>query len=788
MAPTGRPTTPDGGAVERVDQIVFRWDGANDSGTTGFGPVAWSGGRDEAEAMFRRARTALRASGEEVRPALIRLQGRTRAMLIRRIPWTDPGGGASTICHALVGRAELLEPTVCLGLHDWTWEGSGLPLARVRGALPHVREEDLIGATDDGLYALDFRLARAEGELVGATAELLRRPNGRFTFLDERGDTALPVLWGLYGLFGEVVGPRWTFATHDTAELPDLRFVFVGRWAGAASRNTDRQRSDPRERVGDEAESVAARLVAHHLRDVADGESRRYAVGLALRAARRRHPDASLLGLVRTALDDLDHDRGRNGGRNGGRERERERSAPPGTPTARTPGSSGPSGPSGSSGSSVPLGGSSGPSGSSVPLGGSSGSSGRSPVLGGGAVGRGHAPRPGDLAPAVEPDDQWDGPVAEAVGPSPYGSAAAAGSEGDGRQSGRGLGSVLGVPARNRRGPAGGARRGVRRHSGLEERLARSWAPDDVRAAAARATDAELLAALRERRPRAVTMLLVAEIHRRLPRWGRPLRRELCDLVIGEEYFVIRRHPEERVAPERRAADAADLHDWAVRPLLAGKNADDAAPARLAEVLLRFATTTDPAMQAAFRAIVRGRSGLPEPVWRDLVLAALPEGRRSLAASPEPARSGSPRPDRAPGGEPRRAAPPHPGSPPPQRAPSRENPRPTGAADPGKPRPAAPPPPRTAPARKAADPRDPARADTRGPARPAPGTRDPAPTRPASGTRHPDDGPPTRTTLPASPSGAPGSEHSKHGWLTFALLGTVLVLLVTLVVVIVASA
>ncbi|MFD0371711.1 hypothetical protein [Streptomyces sp. NPDC127114] len=775
--PTGRPTPPDGGAVERVDQIVFRWDGANDSGTTGFGPVAWSGGRDEAEAMFRRARTALRASGEEVRPALIRLQGRTRAMLIRRIPWTDPGGGASTICHALVGHAEVLEPTVCLGLHDWTWEGAGLPLARVRGPLPRVREEALVDATDDGLHALDFRLARAEDELVGATAELLRRPRDRFTFLDERGDSALPVLWGLHGLFGEVVVPRWTFATHDTAELPDLRFVFVGRWAGAASRNTDRRRSDPRERLGDEAESVAAGLVAHHLRDVADDESRRYAVGLALRAAHRRHPDASLLALARTALGDLDHDRGRSGERE--RDRDRDRPAAPGAPGARPSGSSGPSGFPGSSGSSGSPG--------------SSGSAGRSPVLGGGPAGRGHAPRPEEAAPPAEPDDRWDGHVTEAVGPSPYGSAAAARPEGGGQQSGRGgLGSVLGGPVRNRRGPGGGGRRTLRGHSGLEERLARSWVPDDVRGAAARATNGELLAALRERRPRGVTMLLVAEIRRRIRRWDRPLRRELCDLVIDEEYFVIRRHPEERVAPERRAADAADLHEWAVRPLLTGRNADEAAPARLAEVLIRFATTTDPAMQAAFRAIVAGGSGLPEPVWRELVLAALPEGRRPTAAGPEPARPGSPRPQRAPAREPHGAA-----AREPHGAPARE---PHGATGTQPPYPAGPAPRSAGPQPQRAPSHDPhhlaGAQPQRAPGREHPrpeatrptsdgGARIPAPSRPAPDPRRPDDGPTTRTTVPAAPS---GSGHAKDGWLTFALLGTVLVLLVTLVVVIVASA
>ncbi|MFF9069574.1 hypothetical protein ACF09E_29920 [Streptomyces sp. NPDC014891] len=289
-----------------VDQIVFRWDSENLTGNTGFGPVAWSGPREEAENLFRTSGTVLRASGEETRPALIRLQRRSEVMLIHRTLFKDADGGASVLCHALVGSPELLEPATCLGLHAWDWEGAAMDGARVRGQLPVIPEHVLVPATGRGQGRLDSALEHAEAELVGMVAELLRHPEERFTILDERGDTAGPVLWGLHSMFGALTGRRWTFATHDTAELTALRFVFVGRWAGAASRNADRRRVDPRERVGDRAEEVAARLVHHHLRGVAEEEGREYAVGSALHGASSAVRGLSLLETSVRALDVLD--------------------------------------------------------------------------------------------------------------------------------------------------------------------------------------------------------------------------------------------------------------------------------------------------------------------------------------------------------------------------------------------------------------------------------------------------------------------------------------------------
>ncbi|MFF3607061.1 hypothetical protein ACFYX3_25910, partial [Streptomyces sp. NPDC002463] len=289
-----------------LDQIVFRWDSENLTGNTGFGPVAWSGARDETEALFQVSGPVLRAAGDETRPALIRLRRRDYVVLVRRVPFMDADGRTSVLCHALVGAPALLGPAVCLGLHRWDWDGATAANAtRARGRLPVVPAEAVVPpASRRGLVELDRLLPYASDELVGAVAEFLRHPDDLFTVLDERGDTACPVLWGLHSMLGALTKRPWTFATHDTLELPSLRFAFVGRWSGAASRNTERRRVDPRERCGDRAEEVAARLVRHHLWELEE-KGRDRVVGRALRTAATTY-GGPLLDAATRAADHLD--------------------------------------------------------------------------------------------------------------------------------------------------------------------------------------------------------------------------------------------------------------------------------------------------------------------------------------------------------------------------------------------------------------------------------------------------------------------------------------------------
>lgn len=612
-----------------VDQIVFRWDSENLTGSTGFGPVAWSGPREEAENLFRTSGPVLRASGEETRPALIRLQRRADVMLIRRTPFADADGGTSVLCHALVGSPSLLEPAVCLGLHAWNWEGTELNAAEARGRLPVVPEDVLVPATGRGQGELDRILAYADEELTGAVAELLRHPDERFTVLDERGDTACQVLWGLHSMFGTLTDRRWTFATHDTVELPALRFVFVGRWSGAASRNTERRRVDPRERIGDAAEEIAARLVRHHLQGVAEGEGGEYAVGSALHAASsaRRGP---LLETATRALAALD---GRAGS--------------PTTPTAPTA----PHVPAQAAGLTgrnpwAPAPGFPGPT--------------ERPDLWFRPDPRPAPPGSGPTAvagavpqsePKPEPESQVD-PAPEpmpvptpepAPEPVPEPTPAPRSHEGRALRTGPPEPShrpgadpyprpVLPQVAPEWTGPSAAPGRSWPRvrgrekdvETGLVHKLSAARTVEEARGLVERAGSRELLAALGRPQAYVVLTLLLGEVARRLPSWEHPLRRELCAEVLGQDLWAVA-PPGAEADPsdppeEQRAANAAELHLWAVRPVLAG---GDGPVGTVAALLSRLRTSPAPSAREAFWLIVDGeRPGLPEVVWVTLLKEA----------------------------------------------------------------------------------------------------------------------------------------------------------------------
>ncbi|MEV8588231.1 hypothetical protein AB0424_14990 [Streptomyces sp. NPDC051180] len=717
-----------------ADQIVFRWDSENLSGSTGFGPVAWSGPREEVENLFRISGPVLRATGDETRPALIRLQRTAGVMLIRRAPFTDAGGGTSVLCHALVGSADLLTPSTCLGLHAWDWEGAAaIDAARVRGRLRPVPEEALGSeAVGRGLGGLERRLPDVAGELVGVVAEFLRHPTERFTVLDERGDTAYPVLWGLHGMFGGTTKRRWTFATHDTVELTELRFVFVGRWSGAASRNTDRRRVDPGDRYGDRAEAVATGLVHHHLRAVAEGQEYAVAGTLHATASARR---GTLLDTAARALDTLDRRTGDPGPRtpppvaaprtppapgpardHRPPEPEEPDHRPPGVdrPDRRPPDVGGPDHrPSGVDRSGRPPADRDDegpwppreanpyvPSPPSAPERGSEANpyvpvtrpaperaptapdrpptrptdrpptppdrsptppdrpptppdrsptaSDRSPASAGPPPAAPErptsppAPAPLAPAPAPGPDPLAPAPVATAPAPgaapagpeeahrpvSPAGAApggvagdayprpvlpgVAAEWTGPGRERGRPWARVRG------KGKEGEA------ETGLVHKLPTARDGEEARELVERAGSRELLDVLPRPLEYPVLTALLQEIGRRLPAWEHPLRRELCEVVLARELWAVAppgagAHPPEP-PQEQRAANAAELYRWAVRPLLGG---GDARLGAVAALLSQLRTSPEPSARETFWLIVDGdRPGLPEAVWLTLLKEA----------------------------------------------------------------------------------------------------------------------------------------------------------------------
>ncbi|MFF0478101.1 hypothetical protein [Streptomyces sp. NPDC004284] len=629
-----------------ADQIVFRWDSENPTGNTGFGPVAWSGPREDAENVFRLYGPVLRATGDETRPALIRLRERASVVLIRRAPFKDADGRTSVLCHALVGAPGLLDPAVCLGLHAWTWEGAAaVDLTEVRGGrLPAVRKEVLVPAAGRGQRELDARLPYVAEELVGTVAEFLRHPGERLTVLDERGDTTHPVLWGLHSMLHSTFKGPWTFATHDTLELASLRFAFVGRWSGAASRNTERHRVDPRERCGDRAEEIAARLVHHHLEDVSDG-TRDQLIARVLHATASTHRTSLLDAASRTAdrLDALtphaskpptSRSRDRSGpdprdqaapdprGQVGPDPRDRSGPGGRGAPDPRRPGSpgAGRSDPRGSQHPAAP-----GPSWFSTPGPAPAPAPDPDPVVRSGGAGPVERTVPPDTRdepvrdPVPEPvrtPEPPPAPVAppvpttrpEPVPPPPYAP------------------PVLPAVEPQWTGPGKGAGRPRRREAetSLVHKLRDVRSVEEARELVGVGGDRELLDALRRQQAYAVVTVLLGEVARRLPSWGHGLRRELCTVVIGRELWAVgpsaARGGSEEPSEDLRAVNAAELHRWAVRPLLGG---GDVPVGAVATLLSRLHASPEPSAWKTFWLIVDGeRPGLPDAVWLHLLKEA----------------------------------------------------------------------------------------------------------------------------------------------------------------------
>ncbi|CAL9563200.1 hypothetical protein [Streptomyces sp. enrichment culture] len=631
-----------------TDQIVFRWDTDNLSGTTGFGPVAWSCAPETADAVFRSTAPLLRATGEATAPALLRLESGDRVLLVRRAPWREAGGRAGTVCHALMGPAPVLDPATCLGLYDWSWKGGDLPLAEVRGVLPPVPESALLPAADSGQRHLTGGLAGVGRELVGAVAEFLRHRNAGFTFLDPSGDAACRVLWGLYGIFGGYHPRRWTFATHDTAESERLRFVFVSRWTGETSGSGARRRSDPAERYGDRAESVAERLVRHQLRE-------EYEVGAALQRAADHHRATRsgplpLLDLAESALSALPP-----------APRPRRAPAPPpaqapgrdrhGTADERAPYGP-PAGP-----------GASGPEAGPDPYGAGSRPDPHDPGAGRDPYGAGAGPDPYGAGTRPDPHRPGEGRGAYPPGPDPgpHGPGAApAGAPADGRpRAGGGAApGPLGAPADTPHASAATPRQSLPVRVVAPEwpvpsedpPRARGWRDRRGGSSHRRGrADEELLRALRAGGGYGTLTALVTDAAERWPSWGREQRAALCSVLLDQELYVTDRAGAGMPGDEVRAANAVSLYHWAVRPLLD----DPALAARVTELLPRLYAGPYRAARAAVDQIARGRApGLPEPAWQALF--------RSATRTPP-----TPRRPPAPARQPRPPAPGDAGAPPP---------------------------------------------------------------------------------------------------------------------------
>lgn len=262
---------------ESVHQVVFRWQGNTDGGRTGIAPVAYSCERDRAWLLYEELSTLLRVDGGPDRRSLVRTTVSTgEVVLIHRRPGAEPGGRATTDCHALVGsRTQLASlPSIALAISEWP-----LPAAGGTGLDP-VTMDWLQARWRAAGEKIQSRMPTLAPQLTEVVAAVLRAPTNRLSVRDGMLDDpahhnmAPALLWGLHEIFGRRFAPDLTFATYDTTDDNGLRFVFVPEWRARATDDprlsritlyTDGAavRSEP-----DGATEPAEALVRHYLREL----------------------------------------------------------------------------------------------------------------------------------------------------------------------------------------------------------------------------------------------------------------------------------------------------------------------------------------------------------------------------------------------------------------------------------------------------------------------------------------------------------------------------------------
>jgi hypothetical protein len=276
----GGPTGP------HVDQVVFRWTGNRSARGAGISAVAYSCGAAEARDLADALAPVLRVGRGDGRTSYARVRNGGRAVVLRRTSEPDAQGRDCTMCHALVGPAELLRTQYCLGLGD-RW-----PLGERDGAAPGPLPVVELGGLDAEVGAARHRLLRAvplvARPLESLVAQLLRAPTGRVSAKagelaaavaaappdvraaagEDPPDAALLVLWGLSDIFDDWLrGPYgWTYATYDSVDDYPYRVVFVSDWRGSAEVDPHRKRIDLTDPGPDAAAFLARGLVSRYLR------------------------------------------------------------------------------------------------------------------------------------------------------------------------------------------------------------------------------------------------------------------------------------------------------------------------------------------------------------------------------------------------------------------------------------------------------------------------------------------------------------------------------------------
>lgn len=664
-----------------VDQIVFRWDAANPMGNTGFGPVAWSGERGDVVRLFRPVTHLLRSAGPDTAPALVRLvsEDSATALLVHRTSGRGLGGRQDTLCHALYGPERSLGPETCLGLHGWDWEGSGIALGEVRGALDPVPLGALERSALEGGRRLAGGLRRTEAELTVVAAEMLRDPAALHTVLNRAGDDGpCLLLWALYGIFGRVLPHPWTFATHDTAESRRITFMFVSRWSSSPDQDGPRVRTDPLQAPAGRPQEVAERLVRAYLLAVERGDSHEFeladALSMAVPPGAAVRDSRALLAASEDALAALERRAGR--GRSEPRPYRQEPSAAdayyadepstaasfradePSTPASFRAGGPPASAAYGADGPTTPY--RAGPPGSaeygaepSTPAAYRTDERAVPEPVSERSVpdGSRRAGGPGGALPFDEPDrspsatpfvtppvQETRPPVTPPPGPPgrlPFVRPTWPEPEGERRRR-----PVLG-------------RRSARETGSLPARLAECRDERELADTIRQSGNGDLLTVLEGDPSYTVLTLVVRRIAEGWPDWTAGERKRLCDAVLGRRLYLAPGGSAARGGPDKpvRAANAAALYRWAVRPFAAEPDVGS----RLERLLPELCGGTDPIARGAAEQILTGPAdpGITLPVWQALVRRwmtyplPLPPARET-PKSPEPPARPAERPEPLP--------------------------------------------------------------------------------------------------------------------------------------------
>ncbi|CAL9393024.1 hypothetical protein [Streptomyces sp. enrichment culture] len=319
---TARPSGPGGaGRAATLDQVVFRWAGNRGSRGAGISAVAFSCPEREARELAEELGPVLRVvRGGEQRPSIVRRHHRDRAVLLRRTPGFDDRGRDNTVCHALLGPPERLNPLLCLSLGTSAWTEDGWA-DRISGGIDPVPWPEMRSLATRTRGRVEDNVRLVEQPLRCLVAQFLRTPGGRVSapageldraFADARTraraeeedlpDPAFLALWGLYRVFGTWLGgaDTWTFATFDTVDDHPHRVVFVPSWRGSAEEDNRLRRIDLLDPGTDEAARIAAVLVDDYLRQSPDPGSYRRWLDCVPEAAHA--PDDQRLDLIASRL------------------------------------------------------------------------------------------------------------------------------------------------------------------------------------------------------------------------------------------------------------------------------------------------------------------------------------------------------------------------------------------------------------------------------------------------------------------------------------------------------